>query len=411
MSVNFEMIGKLAIGKESDKFKPYEETKYDSGWINRVLKFNCVSGDNRFMLQVKGGCNEDQSNEILVFSKGGTNENGEKVKGESFKIPFKERINHPRMGEIAEWKKFVIDLEIPGRRWKLQHTLDKYKEGNEITEEDLKSLGIEKVEDLKSEYEKSCKKRKEFLSEWDYAEFIKKVIDSGKYTDKKFKIKGEHQYQYNEEKNRFYENYVPNRIYLALDDEEEIATENAVVYFNSESLEDATEEKGKYFVKSKIFVYNNKRKCNIPCDYIFVFDGASEDADDKAKKMVNAKVKLFSVYDDKWREVGIVNTLFDGAQKETIEFDDLDEDTQDNILMGLTTLEDVQEELGGSKYGDHIREARFTKLAKGYSKGSADTVYTDENMVIKPLVNENDKEDLFDENNEEDLFNEDDDLF
>lgn len=405
MSVNFEMVGKLAIGKESEKFKPYEEVKYGSGWINRILRFNCVSGDNRFMLQVKGGCYEDQHNEIFVLSKDGVGDNGEKIKGESFRIPFKERLNHPRLGEVAEWKKFVIDLEIPGRRWELQKALDDYKEGKTITEEDLKSLGVEKVEDLKEAYEKSCKKRKEFISEWDYAEFIKKVIDSKKYEDKKFRIKGKHQYQYNEEKARFYESYVPTRIYLVSDDEEEIATENTIVYFNSESLEDATEEKGKYFVRSKIFIYDNKRESNIPCDYLFVFDGASEDADDKEKKMVNAKVKLFSTDDEKWREVGVVNRLIDGAQKETIEFDDLDEETQDNILMGLTTLEDVQEELGGSKYGEHIREAKFTKLAKGYSKGAVDTVYTDENMVIKPLVNEDEEEDLFDENDDDsDLF-------
>lgn len=404
MSVNFEMIGKLTIGKESEKFKPYEETEYDSGWINRVLKFNCISGDNRFMLQVKGGCFKDQSNEIYVFSKDGVDDSGAKVKGEAFKIPFKERLTHPRIGEVVEWKKYVIDLEVPGRRWELQKALDNLKEGKTITEETLKSLGVKNAEELEEAYEKSCKKRKEFISEWDYAEFIKKVIDSEKYKDNKFRIRGEHQYQYSEDNNTFYESYVPNRIYLVSDEEKEIATENTVVYFNSESLEDATEEKGKYFVKSKIFVYDSKRKGNIPCDYVFVFDAASDDADDKEKKMVNAKVKLFSTDDEKWREVGVVNTLIDGAQRTAIEFDDLDEETQDNILMGLTTLEDVQAELGGSKYGDHIREAKFTKLARGYSKGAVDTVYTDDNMVIKPLVNESEEEDLFDEDDDDDLF-------
>lgn len=405
MSVQFEMVGKLSIGKETEKFKPYDETKYNSGWINRTLKFNVLSGLNRFMLQIKGGCYEDGSNDIFVFSKDGVDDNGNKVKGEGFKIPFKERLTHHRINEIVEWKKFIIDLEIPGRRWSLQKALDDLKEGKEISEEELSKLGVEKQEDLESAYKESCKKRKEFISEWDYAEFIKKVIDSEKYKDKKFRIRGERQFQYSEENNRFYDNRVPTRIYLVNDDEEEMATESAVVYFNSESLVDATDEKGKYFVNSKIFVYESKRKANIPCDYTFVFNDVLDDSDEKAKKMVNAKVKLFTVDDDKWKELGVVNTLLDGAQKLDIKFEDLDEETQDNILMGLTTLEDVIDELGGSKFGDNIRESVFTKLGRGYSKGAKDTVYTDEDMVIKPIVDEeSEKEDLFDA---DDLFDED----
>lgn len=408
MTVSFDMIGKLAIGKESERFKPYEEVEYKSGWVNRILKFNCISGDNRFMLQVKGGKFADEHNEIFVFSKDGVDDNGNRIKGEGFRIPFKERLTHPRLDEVVEWKKFTIDLEEPGRRWKLQNAVEKLEEGKEFTEAELKELGVKSVDMIPEAYEKSCKKRKEFISEWDYAEFIYKVVKSDKYTDRKFRIRGEHQYQYSEDQGRFYENYVPNRIYLVADNEEEVATETATVYFNSESLSDVTEENGKYYVNAKIFVYDNSRKENIPCDYTFVFDGVKEDATEKEKKMVDAKVNLFSAEEDMWKEVGVVNTLIDGAQRTAIEFEDLDEDTQDNILMGLTTLEDVRAELGGSVYGDHIREARFTKLARGFSKGANDTVYTDDNMVIKPLNNEDEK-DLFDES--EDLFDEDEDLF
>ena len=403
MAVTFEMVGKLSVGKDSDKFKSYEEIKYDSGWINRTLKFNVTSGDSRFMLQIKGGCFEDQHNDIYVFSKDGVDDEGKRVKGEGFTIPFKERLKHPRLAEVAEWKKFVIDLEEPGRRWKLQNAAERLKEGKEFNDVELRELGVGSAEEIPTAYEKSCKKRKEFISEWDYAEFIKKMIDSGKYANKKFKIRGEHQYQYSEQNKRFYSNFVPTRIYLAEDDAIETATENAIVYFNSESLEDVSEEKGKYYVNAKIFVYDSNRKSNIPCDYMITFNATPADADERTKKMVNAKVKMFTIDSDEWRELGVVNTLIDGAERMAIEFDDLTEEQQDNILMGLTTLEDIRAEMGGSVYGDRIQEARFTKLAKGYSGGSKDSVYTDEDFEIKP-IGADEEEDLFDEEDDDDLF-------
>ena len=64
MSVQFTMVGKLSLPKETDKFKNYEEKEYTSGWVNKTLKFNLLSNDNRFMLQSKGG--------FMKNGKGGT---------------------------------------------------------------------------------------------------------------------------------------------------------------------------------------------------------------------------------------------------------------------------------------------------------------------------------------------------
>ena len=56
----FEMVGKLSLSKESEKFKPYSNTKYESGWIKRRLMFNAVCGDNRHLLTVDTGSFEDE---------------------------------------------------------------------------------------------------------------------------------------------------------------------------------------------------------------------------------------------------------------------------------------------------------------------------------------------------------------
>ena len=61
-------------------------------------------------------------------------------------------------------------------------------------------------------------------------------------------------------------------------------------------------------------------------------------------------------------------------------------------------MDDIRAELGGSVYGERIREYQFLKPAKGFTKGRQDTVYTADDMVIKPLADEVDEmEDLFDE--------------
>ena len=42
--MNFEMIGKLSIPKETEKFHPYQEKQFDSGWIRKQLMFNVACG-------------------------------------------------------------------------------------------------------------------------------------------------------------------------------------------------------------------------------------------------------------------------------------------------------------------------------------------------------------------------------
>ena len=79
----------------------------------------------------------------------------------------------------------------------------------------------------------------------------------------------------------------------------------------------------------------------------------------------------------------------------------LTDDQKEDLECGLITLDDIRAELGGSVYGDRIREYQFVKPAKGFTKGRQDTVYTDDDMVIRPLekADENAEEDLFQDEN------------
>ena len=402
--MNFEMTGKLSIPKETEKFHPDTEKTYESGWVRKQLMFNVACGDNRHMLTITAGAFGDGHGDIYSFTKSSVDENGNKVKGESIKIPFKERFTSPKLAEIAEFKKFIVDLEKPGRRYKLEKAAEKVKEGTSLTDEELKEIGLESETDVNAELEKSNKRRHEFISEWDFIDFIKKVIESGKYSDKKFFIRGNGEYQYSDKNERVYESYVPNRIYLAADDAEETSTATINILFNSESLDEMSiDEKGKYYVNGYMMEYDNNRKGNIPVPVTITIPVPSDDADEKAKKRAESIKHKFMVDDDTFKEYGAVVNMLNGAQKTEITEDMLTDEQKDDLECGLITMDDIRAELGGSVYGERIREYQFLKPAKGFTRGRVDTVYTEDDMIIKPLEEElpDGTEDLFEDDDDE----------
>lgn len=398
------MLGKITMSKETEKFKPYSETKYESGWVKRRIMFNAICGDNRHLLSVDGGSFADGHGDVYTFTKGSVDANGNKVKGESLKIPFKDRLTSPKLAEVAEFKKFVFDLEKPNRRYKLEKADEKIKEGTSLTDEELRELGIESEADVKGELEKSNKKKHEFISEWDFVEFIKKVIDSGKYNDKKFFIRGNANYSYSDKNQKVYENYVPQRIYLADDDAEEYSTATIKVIYGADAVDETSaEEKGKYYVSGYMMEYDNNRKSNIPVPVVVTIPVVHTDASDKDKKKVEAIKRKFMVEDDTFKELGVEVNMLNGAQKVEITEDMLTDEQKEDLECGLITLDDIRADLGGSVYGDRVQEYQFAKIARGFTKGRNDTVYTAEDMVIKAIEEElpEGTEDLFETDDDE----------
>ena len=398
MNTPFEMVGKLKAIKESEKFKPYEIKDFPSGWVSKKLKFNVISGDNRHMLTINSGSFKDGHGDVYVFSKATIDSDGKKNKGESFTIPFKERLISDKLSEVAEFKKFIVDLEKPKRRYLLEKAWEKLKEGNTLTEDELKEMDIESENDVEKEFEKSKKRHHEFISEWDFVDFVKKVIESDKYKNKKFKIIGEVEFSYSENKNKVYRNLIPRRIYLSSDEIKSYSTATIDFYYNKDSLDSGSlQEKGKYFINGYTFFYDRNRKKNLPTNITIALHNIDETADAKTKKAIKLYLDQFTVEDDSWKQLGVVVDMIDGAQKIEIDESMLTEFQQDLLLCGEITLDDIRKELGGSVYGDSIQEYKFKKLAKGFSKGRQDTVYVHDDMIINPLSEElpEEVEDLF----------------
>ena len=90
--------------------------------------------------------------------------------------------------------------------------------------------------------------------------------------------------------------------------------------------------------------------------------------------------------------------MLNGAQKTEITEDMLTDEQREDLDLGIITMDDIRAEIGGNVYGDRIREYQLVKPARGFTKGRQDTVWTDEDMIIKPIEEEiPDSEDLFED--------------
>ena len=378
----FEYVGYFTIGKESEKFKPYDNTDYPSGWTNRDLKFNQICGSNRHMLEIKGGCFKDGHGKVYSFSKATVDDKGNKEKGKSLEFAWNDRFKPENIEQVAEFKKFVIDLEKPNVRYNLEKIIEKFKD-NTVTDEDIKNTGCSTIEEAEKALEESKKKRHEFLTEYDFAEFVHKLITSGKVDKVKFKVTGNIDIQYSEKKGEFYEHLYPTRIYLADQNAEPISDGVVTLYFNKDGFdENSVKDKGKYFVNAYIRNYDSSIKTDIPCPLLVSIPVTG---DEKVVGLAEILKKQFTVGKkdkDMWKELGVKIHMLDGAQKVELTEDMLSENERELLLLGEITEDDIIKDRGGSVYGDKVIDNEVYGFARGYLKGAKPTVFTDNDFAI-----------------------------
>jgi hypothetical protein len=401
MAVNFQFIGKIALGKDSEKFHPIERKEFTSGWMNTSVKFNCVSGTNRILCVAQGGkWKADEKNSVKTFSKSTTDANGKVTKGEKIEIPWAKRFNKDQIERVAGFKKFIVDTGDYKMRYKLQDLVKAFENGT-VTDEQMEEFSIDNVDDAKAVLEKSQAKRKEFISEWDFAEYMIKVAQSDKMKDKLFTISGDYEIQYNPEKDRFYTNYHVNRVTLAAEDAEPKTEMKVDFLFGEDSWDDSNyEETGRVLVNGWISYYDGNLKKNGFKDMTVVI----REENDKKR---NALKRKFTC-EEGIKQIGLTLSVIEGAEVVELTMDMLDDETREDIECGLLDWEDVKRELGGRAIGDRISELRFTELTPKKNVAEA-TVYTADDMhparedIIEDYEDEDDDEtvDLFDDEDDD----------
>lgn len=368
----FNFTGKIALGKDSEKFHPIERKEFTSKWMNATVKFNCVSGTNRVLCMTQGGkWMDDKKNSVKTFSKSTTDANGNVTKGEKIEIPWSKRFDKDQIDKVAGFKKFVVDTGDYKMRYKLQDLVKAFEDGT-VTDYAMEEVGIDNLDDAKAALEKSQAKRKEFVSEWDFAEYMIKVAQSDKMKDKLFNISGTYEVSYNADKDRFYTNYHVNRVTLAAEDAEP-KTEMKIDFFYGENAwDDSTyDETGKCFVNGWISYYDsNLKKSGFKPMVVVV-----REDDDKKRKALKRKLTC----DDEIKQIGLTLSVIEGAEVIELDISMVDDETREDIELGLLDWETVKRELGGRAIGDRVSELRFVELTAKKNKPQ-DTVYSADDM-------------------------------
>ena len=371
---SFEIIATLKAVKDSDNFKALEVRDFESGWQSTKYRFNAISGNNRFMLEIGGGkWTDDKKNRIVTFTRAETGKKAEKLE-----VKWEDRRDPSIIEKVAGFRIYTCNL---------------------LTFDERKALEEEGKE------EEAKKKNHQFLEKTEFAALVKRAIDSGKYTDVKFRILGTVDFQYSAKNDQYYRTLSVDKIYKVPND----TPCKAEMTLNTYYCEDAVDTEGydetkKYLFNCYTDYYFSSIKENRFVPLTLVING---NGDEKAEKKAAGFKKTLTKFDDEAavRKCGLVCDLIDGAETQAITYDDLDEDTRDNIDMGLIELDDVIKALGGSVYGERVTEYRVKSLARNSTKGSEATIYTEEDLKKLPVVTNESEEsvDIFDEDEEEDI--------
>ena len=377
-------VGRIQAIKDSEKFHPVERKTFDSGWSMTTVRFNCISKTNRVMCVTQGGkWTDDKKNVVKTIAKTVTNEDGSVTKGEKIDIPWAKRFDTKEIEKVAGYRKFVVDLGDAQIRYALQDAVKAFEEDN-ITDELIEKTGCNTLEEAKEALDKSNKRRHVFLSEWDFAEFMTKVVSSPKIKDTVFRISGYQEVQYNAEKGRFYVNYRVNRVDIAKEGLDETTDLSVDFYFGNNCVDDEDfEENGKGYINGYTTYWDSMVKKNgfMPMTLV---------VRDKAKLKVMKKRLVAD--DNEIKNIGLVGEVIQGASMSAITMDDLSDEDREDIECGLVTFEQLAAAMGGQKAGEKITEIRL----KGFNarkKTVEDTNYTTDDMHPARIENDDDDDD------------------
>ena len=298
MNNTFEFVGKLVPCKETDNFKPYSSIRFkDSDWGKKTIKFNMVCGTNRHFLEVSDLVNmaNEKSMKIYTFTKGTQSDDGTKNKGEKLEVSFADRLKPEIVEKVAEFKKYVVDTEVAGRRYKLEKAIDKFKDGS-ITDEQMKELGVNNIEECEKTLKESKSKKHEFISAYDFIDFLNKLVNNEKIKDMLFRVTGNYEVDYDPKNDIWYRHLIPQRIYRATDDATVMSQCTFGVTFGREAIDDTDfSEKKKIHINAYIPQYLSNYKKSFFCPMTFTIDG---NGDEKAEKKALGFKKKFTFPDE-----------------------------------------------------------------------------------------------------------------
>lgn len=338
MAATFEFVGKLKkIEKETDKFKAFDEKRYDSGWTNQTFKFNAVNGNNSHIMQIRAGFwskadGSVDSSKMKIYTQSKA-EGG--AKSQQMEVAFEDRANAETLSRVAYFRKFGINLNTPGEA-------------------------------------KDPAKDHEFIFEGDFMTALRKLMDNPKFMERRVRIRGNMEIQYSESTSIFYRTFVPTRISFAGDDEKDQMRVSLDLIYGHDAFDDDGGDTLTVNCYHRYYDANyRKDSCKglAACPIQIVVRGRS---------IIDSAERRFTNFPDdcKYAKLDASLDVINGTDLVSLTYDDLSDDAKENIDLGLTTLEDEIRAAGGTIYGNRVTELRFagTRNAQG-------TAYEDEDMA------------------------------
>ena len=345
MANQISFVGKIRKIKDG-----YSEQEFSGGLVKRKLKFQALCGNSVQWLEVSTLVWKDEKKNKVYTLK-----SVEGAKDEKMTVEWANRLNPDVVESVPGYKRFVVDTDTFAHR------------------KELEEAGIDE------ELEKSKKKRKEFIHESDFIDYLIKVLNNERSKDMIFRINGTAEYSYGNNKDIYYRSFVPQKIFRVPDDTNQCSTGSMKLYFAEGAVDDTcVDETGDYVINAFVDYYDQNAKMS-------AFAPISVKIN-KDHKMANGFKKRFSKAEgDEIKELGVGVDFINGAQTVDITEDMLSDDQREAIEDGMCTFEQIKAELGGKTFGERVTEIRLTGLMKGYSSGVQDTMYTIDDLRKKPV--------------------------
>lgn len=360
----FSFVGKFTRKKENT----LNEKTFDSGWVINELNLAMVCGDNIQYLRAAGGMWDEKhasKNEVRTLKR---NDNG---KDEKFTVKWEDRFDPAIVASISNYKTYTIDTEIAQER------------------KDIKANGDAAA------IEASEKKHKTFIAAIDFVKWLDKVTSNEKTKDWVWKVTGEVEYSYS--KGKYYRNFVPRRVYHVDPTTEHQCVGTIKTFFTEDCVSD---DDNNFYFNTYTQYYDQpcNKNCFTPMPLVIP----------KSHPKANGFKLLFSKAEgEEVREFGVNVIYVNGSQKTAITEDMLSDEQKELLEMNMITMDDIRKEFGDSVYGDKKTETRVDAVARGYTGGSKETVYTASDLVATPTKDEVKAEEV---DADVDIFNEEDDI-
>ena len=374
----FEFVGTLTIPKATEKFKPLAD--YDKAhWKGHKVTFQVKNDQNNTQLvEVMGGFNKDGSTVIRTTA----NEKGDDGKYKKLEIKWADRNKVENVQAVANFRKFIFDMDVESDRWAIQRQIKALEASSADTDaivflQETYNMpqGANALEFAKDLLAKSLAKRKEFLSEYDFVEFLKTVLP--KCGDKVFVVTGVIDSSiYN---GKASQKFKVQQIKLAAPNTPQKFKGEMEVYFDHTSLDESMfNDIRKYYVNGYVRNYSSAHKKEIGIPVSVVIAGSKFDASNEmATKQLNFLKSLVTVEEkENFSVVGLKCVFANGVQKVEVTIDMLSEFEKMQIELGLASMEDFKKAYGSTN-GEREKEIKVVGLSTPYLKeGKKETAYT-----------------------------------